>query len=98
MALQKTVMWKGLEVEDCYIKVSRVSGYKEIMEAMVELKTSAEAAPLQSLGGSFTPDLIGGTDGEGANFFKQAYEAMKAGTFNIEAPFNGSFFADAIDV
>jgi hypothetical protein len=64
----KTVRSK-IQYEDCYIKVSAISGNKDQMGFVVEIKCTDKIIVNKTYG--FTPNL------SGDNFIKQAYTYLK---------------------
>lgn len=77
MAIQKTVTTKfGLDVQDAYIRVERLSGGKLNMSATFAIYASKAAAEngareLETFEFAFMPNL------SGANFISQAYIELK---------------------
>lgn len=72
MALKKTYQRDGATVENAYIKVGNLSGTKNRFSFTVEIKASAESAPVMEEAHSIVPNMDGG------NFVKQAYDHLKS--------------------
>lgn len=71
MALKKTVTFKGITVQDAYIKVWRFEGEKTKMRFGVCYQADANSQPFDSV----TVECPYSLDGE--NPIKQAYEHIK---------------------
>jgi hypothetical protein len=75
MALKKTytlsVHGQQVVVPNAYIKVATLTGSKDSIRAVVEVRTSEDGEFISKHDFVFTPDL------DGSNFIAQAYEQAK---------------------
>jgi len=75
MALKKSytlgVHGQQIVVPDAYIKVTTLTGSKDSIRAVVEVRTSKDGEFISKHDFVFTPDL------DGSNFIAQAYEQAK---------------------
>lgn len=75
MALKKTytlgVHGQQIVVPDAYIKVATLTGSKDSIRAVVEVRVSKDGEFISKHDFVFTPDL------DGSNFIAQAYEQAK---------------------
>jgi len=62
---------KSVAINNAYIKVSNVSGSKELVVANVDFLTGPDGTLLMSKTYSFTPDMVG------TNFIQQGYGYLK---------------------
>lgn len=71
MAISQNRIIKGIQVNNCYVKVQSVSGTKNSVQAVVTFSANSEQEPLDSMLEIFTPSMDGG------NFIAQAYAHLK---------------------
>lgn len=74
MALSKTTIFKGFEIKNTYIKITRVEGNKENLLLQVRyFQTKDSAEILEEKYYSFIPDVTA----TAKNFIEQGYEYLK---------------------
>lgn len=71
MALSKTFEFRGLTVNDGYLKITEYSGNKSQMKFVLAYKASSSEDAIDYQSFNFTPDL------NGDNFIRQAYLYLK---------------------
>ena len=71
MAIKHNWNFKGIEVQECYIRVSQVSCNKQQGTAFIEFKANQTSDPFETTSHQFGVKL------NGANFIAQAYEHLK---------------------